>query len=392
VAYTFYENDNRVVRYAEMLAERGDEVEVIALRRPGQSREGRSTGVRVRRIQRRAITEKHPSAYLLKILWFFAKSAVLLSALHLRRRWDVVHVHNVPDFLVFTAIVPKLTGARVILDIHDILPELYAGKFGVDERSWLFRTLLAVERWSCRFADHVIVANHLWHDKLARRALAPEACTVIMNYPDLRLFAPSNSPKTRTDGRFVLLYAGTLNHHQGLDIAIAAFALAKDHMPDSELHIYGEGPTRLALARQAEELGLADRIKLLDRVPLTEVPRVIATAGAGVVPKRADGFGNEAFSTKTLEFMACGVPVIVSRTRVDAYYFDDTLVRFFTPGDERDLAGAMISVYEHRQEHEAWLRSAGEFAARNSWQERGIDYLHIVERLTAAPRHEAVVR
>jgi glycosyltransferase involved in cell wall biosynthesis len=122
------------------------------------------------------------------------------------------------------------------------------------------------------------------------------------------------------------------------------------------------------------------------------VPRIIVTAGAGVVPKRGDGFGDEAFSTKTLEFMACGVPVIVSRTRVDAYYFDDTLVRFFTPGDERALAAAMVSVYEHRLEHGAWLRSAREFAIRNSWQERGVDYLEIVERLAATPRQEAVAQ
>ncbi|HEU4687974.1 MAG TPA: hypothetical protein VFS23_06430, partial [Vicinamibacterales bacterium] len=53
VAYTFYENDNRVIRYAEAMAERGHDVDVIALRRHGQSLQGESNGVVVHRIQRR---------------------------------------------------------------------------------------------------------------------------------------------------------------------------------------------------------------------------------------------------------------------------------------------------------------------------------------------------
>jgi len=383
VAYTFYENDNRVVRYAEALAERGDSVEVIALRRPGQSTKGQANGVRLHRIQRRSVNEWGALSYLAKLLWFLVKSASLLSLLQLRRRYDVIHVHNVPDFLVFAAIVPKLMGARVILDIHDILPELYAGKFGSARRSIVFRALLLVERLSCRFSDQVIVANHLWHEKLVRRAVPSDKCTAILNYPDLRLFRPQ-SGAPRPSGMFVFLYPGTLNHHQGLDIAIGAFAAVCTQMPGAELHIYGEGPARKALAQQVHECGLASRVKLMDRVPLTEVALLMASADIGVVPKRADGFGNEAFSTKILEFMACGVPVLVSRTAVDAHYFDGTLVRFFEPGSQDDLAHAMLWAYEHRAEHAEWIRRANDFASSYSWQKRATDYLGIVERLVTA--------
>ena len=60
--------------------------------------------------------------------------------------------------------------------------------------------------------------------------------------PGSRLFKPLAAEKKRTDGNFIFLYPGTLNHHQGVDIAIKAFALVKDGMPNAELHIYGEGP------------------------------------------------------------------------------------------------------------------------------------------------------
>ncbi len=386
VAYTFYENDNRVIRYAEAFSEQGHQVDVVALRRPGQSRNGCVRGVRVCRLQQRSVNEKRAVTYLAKIVWFLIQTMVLLTFRSIRRRYDVVHVHNVPDFLVFAALVPKLLGARVILDIHDILPELYAGKFSSDEGSTVFRALLAVERASCRFADHVIIANHLWYDKLVRRTVAAEKCTTILNYPDLRLFKREGAPRDASADKFTFLYPGTLNYHQGVDVAIKAFALAADRMPGAEFHIYGEGPARSELVRLIDELRLADRVKLMARVPLDEIPRVMAAADAGVVPKRAEGFGNEAFSTKILEFMACGVPVVVSRTRIDAHYFDDTLVRFFASGQEGDLAAVLFDMYQNRANSCDLVRAAREFAVRNSWQERVADYRGLVESLLA-PRH-----
>jgi glycosyltransferase involved in cell wall biosynthesis len=183
----------------------------------------------------------------------------------------------------------------------------------------------------------------------------------------------------------VFLYPGTLNQHQGLDIAIRAFAMSMDRMPNAEFHIYGEGPDRPMLEALVVARGLTGRVKLKDRVALTDVATLMAAANAGIVPKRADGFGNEAFSTKILEFMACGVPVIVSRTRVDAYYFDDNLVRFFTPGDDADLSRVMLAVYESRDHHQEWISAARQFAIEYSWQQRAQDYLAIVDRLTSIP-------
>src|SRR5262249_31884213 len=153
----------------------------------------------------------------------------------------------------FAAVVPRMTGTRVILDIHDVLPELYAGKFGSQEQTNTFKCLLVAERLSCRFAHHVIVANHLWYDKLLRRSASAGRCTAILNYPDLRLFRPQAAGQ-RADGKFVMLYPGTLNHHQGLDIAVRAFASVHDRMPGAEFHIYGEGPARTSLESLTRDL------------------------------------------------------------------------------------------------------------------------------------------
>jgi glycosyltransferase involved in cell wall biosynthesis len=382
VAYSFYENDNRVLRYAEALSRRGDEVDVLALRRPGQAPRGRSNDVEVYRLQRRSRGEKGPLIYLVKILWFWLKACGLLAFTGWRRRYDVIHVHNMPDFLVFAAIVPKLLGTRIILDIHDLLPEFYVGKFGIDKRSVVFRGLLLVERLSCRFADHVIIANDLWHQTVTARAVRSGKCTPILNYPDLNFFRAADVPAPRRAATFQMLYPGTLNHHQGVDLAIAAFAEVCGRMPGAEFLIYGEGPAREALHQQAALLNIADRVIIRDPVPLQAVPKLMASVHVGVVPKRADGFGNEAFSTKILEFMACGVPVIVSRTRVDTHYFDARVVRFFTPGDAADLALQMLWAFEHPRELQEMAASASQYAVHYSWQRHSAKYLQMVDALT----------
>src|ERR1039457_172887 len=188
LAYTFYETDNRVRRYAEALVKRGDEVDAICLAREGQPAFEVMHGVKVFRIQKRVIDEKGPVSYLMKLLMFFCRSAWLVTKKHLRRPYNVIHVHSVPDFEVFAALIPHLMGARVILDIHDIVPELYASKFKVGERSLVFRFLVLLERLSIAFSNYVIIANDLWYEKLVRRSVRPEKCIAITNYPDLSIF------------------------------------------------------------------------------------------------------------------------------------------------------------------------------------------------------------
>src|ERR1035437_9850307 len=159
VAYTFYETDNRVRRYAEALVKRGDQVDAIALARDGQPSFEIIQGVRVFRVQKRVIDETGPMSYLVKLLLFFFRSAWILTVKHLHEPYDIIHVHSVPDFEVFATLIPRLMGARVILDIHDIVPEFYSSKFKVAERSLIFRLLVLLEKLSTAYSNHVIISN-----------------------------------------------------------------------------------------------------------------------------------------------------------------------------------------------------------------------------------------
>jgi glycosyltransferase involved in cell wall biosynthesis len=379
VAYTFYETDNRVMRYAETLAKRGDEVDVIALYWKDKGTLTRN-GVRVLRIQKRIPNEKSKFTYLFRISMFFVRAMILLSLNHLRRPYKLFHIHSVPDFLVFTAWLPKMMGAKIILDIHDLLPEFYASKFLGTGKSRVFDALLWVEKISCAFADHVILPNHLWMQRLQTRSVPISKCSVILNYPDPSMFCRRG--RTRDDGRFVMLYPGTLFEHQGLDVAVRAFAKIKDLVPEADFHIRGSGPARDGIEALVKERHLEDRVLFLPGKPIWEIAQVMEDSDLAVVPKRKDSFGNEAFSTKILEFMAVGVPLLISDTAVDLYYFNDQMVTFAKSGNEDDFAEKMIKLIRDPAARRRQVRNADEFIKLNNWDVRKAEYLNLVDTLT----------
>jgi glycosyltransferase involved in cell wall biosynthesis len=380
LAYTFYETDGRVMRYAETLARAGYWVDAITLKREGQPSQENINGVMVWRIQQRLKNERSKASYLWRILQFFFRSMVFVSKRHWQKSYDLIHVHSVPDFEVFATLLPKLGKTKVILDIHDIVPEFYAAKFNVGQKSLTFVALKILEKLSCAFADHVIIANDLWREKLTQRSTVAEKCSSFINYPDLSVFQPGLRSR-QPDDKFIVLYPGTLNWHQGLDIAINAFDKAKKYAPGMELHIYGEGSAREDIVRLIAELNLSRQVFLHAPLPLKQVARVMADADVGIVPKRNDSFGGEAFSTKILEFMALGVPVIAADTKVDTYYFNDSLLKFFRAGDVDSLADALLENYLDRDTSSRRVVAALEYAKKNSWQEKQADYLGVVQSL-----------
>ena len=383
VTHSFYESDNRIIRYAEALTERGDEVEVIALRRsPELPKREMVNGVLVHRIQDRfGKNEASPWSYLWPLLRFVIVSAKWLLTDGRSRKFDLVHVHNIPDFLIFSAWPAKWHGARLILDIHDIVPEFFASKFGGPPHSLLVRLLRCVEKLSASISDHVILANHLWLERYKARSAAARQCSVFINHVDQQIFHPQ--AHTTRSGDPLILYPGGLQWHQGLDIAIRAFATLKRKLPDARFHIYGDGSSKRELLALTDELDLNESVKFFDPLSLHAIARVMADADLGVVPKRVGSFGNEAYSTKIMEFMSLGVPVVVSSTRVDRYYFNESIVRFFELGNDEELAQAMYEVLTDSQLREFMVRNAKAYVAHHCWGRHKSRYLRLVDELIA---------
>lgn len=386
VAYSFIESDTRILQYATALVQRGDTVDVIGLRREhNQSEFETLNGVNIYRIQERVVNETNVLTYGLRIARFLVSSTIAVARRHRLQPYALVHVHNVPDLLVLSALYPRVKGVPIILDIHDLLPEFYASKFKLKSRSIVFQILVWVERCSAAFATHIIVANHLWRDRLAVRSSRAEKCSVVRNRPDTDIFVVKAESTPKADNRFVLLYPGSLNHHQGVDIAIRAFASVADQMPDADFHIYGEGSAKPSLMTLASDLQMQKRVFFHKFLPSEDIAQVMARADLAIEPKRAkSAFGNEALSTKILEFMALGVPIVASRTATHAYYYQDSLIEYYDNDNEEQLAAAMISLYKNGDVRDKLRANGSRYAAENTWQAKKHEYLQLVDELLMA--------
>ena len=328
---------------------------------------------------RLAKREQAKLAYLLPLLRFLVSASVWLIRRETVLHYDLIHVHNIPDFMVFAAWFPKLAGSKIILDIHDIVPEFYASKFGHRSNSFGYHALKRVERLSARFANHVIISNHLWLETFVARSAPADKVSVFINYADPGVFYPR--PRSRNDGHVRILFPGGLQWHQGLDIALRAFQKVVGQLPLAEFHIYGDGNMKATLVRLVSELGLQEEVRFFPTLPVRQVADIMANADLGIVPKRADSFGNEAYSTKIMEFMALGIPVVVSSTKIDRYYFNDSVVRFFESGNPDALAETIVDVLSHPEQRQEMIARAFDYAARYSWAIRKEEYFQLVDAL-----------
>src|SRR5690606_36351808 len=126
-------------------------------------------GVRVRRLPVRRHRNRGMAVQMLEYLAFFVLAAAVMTARHVRRPYAAVQVHNLPDFLVFCALVPRLLGAAVILDLHALMPEFLASRTGSGMGHPLVRLVAWQERLAFRFADRVVTVTDVWRDTLIGR-------------------------------------------------------------------------------------------------------------------------------------------------------------------------------------------------------------------------------
>ena len=139
---------------------------------------------------------------------------------------------------------------------------------------------------------------------------------------------------------------------------------------------------RRDLEKLASGLGVDGRINFCDGISLDQIPKVIANADIGVVPI-TDTFCYEAYSTKIVEFMSQGIPVVASRTAMGNCHFSDDTVCFFNSGDDRAMAEVLLRLIDDPQLRERLSINGLDYAARNNWNSKKAEYLSLVDSLCA---------
>jgi glycosyltransferase involved in cell wall biosynthesis len=390
IAFTYYLKDARPRREAESLVRRGDEVDFICCREPGQVVMREYNGVRLFALPVARYRGDRTLRYLLTYMAFFVRAFCLISILHLRRRYKIIQVHTMPDFLVFATVVPKLLGAKIILDVHDLVPELYMSKFGVDKNCRLIKFLMWIERRSIAFADKAIAVSIPHRNALVAHGNPKDRFTVILNLPDPDIFGRAKSTERSADGKLRLIFHGILAQRQGLDVAIRAVAIARNVIPNLEFTIIGDGDDRERLVGMVNDMGLTGCIKFSEgALPVEEIPFRIKQADIGLVPMLDDTFTSHGLPVKLLEYVGCGIPVIVSRTSAVQYYFDETMIRYVQPGDDVELANGIVDLCQAPQKRASLIQNSKKFNVEFNWNNHKIVYYGLVDSLLTPSSHDA---
>ncbi len=384
VTHSHYPDDPRAVKHATALREAGYEAIVIALRRAGEAKRETLAGVEVRRV---GLEHKRGGGarYLFEYAAIFALASWELAKLSVSCRPAVVQINNPPDFLVFAGLLPKLLGAKLVLDLHEPMPELLASIQGQSPDAPRVRLLKWIEQVSTRFADAVITVSEICRKRFVERGTPVEKITVVKNVSDLRLFDPARfaggEASAGAGAGARLIYHGTLVNRYGVDLAVRALARVRERLPHASLAIYGRGETLDELIRLARELGVADRVIFGGQVDLPSIPEKIARADIGIVPNRQDIFMDLVLPTKLFEYIAMEKPAVVAATAAVLDYFGTDDLSLFEPGDDEGLARAILDVCADPAAARARARRLRERCARETWAVEKEKLLRLYESL-----------
>ncbi len=279
VLYSYYLTDPRPRRETEALVNAGMEADVICLKSDASMPAFETVnGVNIYRVPLKR-RRSGKLTYAMQYGFFFLSAFWRLTWWELKGHYDLVHVHNMPDFLVFTALVPRLRGAKVVLDLHDPMPELFCGIYGPKKETFLFRLLRGLERQSIAFADKVLTPNISFRELFASRNQAAEKIEIVMNSPDPSIFrASAAGPETAArNGKrpFRMMYHGLLVERHGLDLAIDALARLQGRIPEVVLELYGEKtPYVDRILRQIDDLKLQEVVHFHGHKSQGEIARI----------------------------------------------------------------------------------------------------------------------
>jgi glycosyltransferase involved in cell wall biosynthesis len=380
VVYSNYEFDARVRREAETLVRHGFEVLCLTPRNGSPTQSFELRGVQVRELGVPKYRGKKVTAYIASYLWFLIYSSLFCAGLLFRRKIDVVHVHNLPDFLVFSALLPKLAGKPVILDVHDSVPETFASKF-TGSSSLLFKLLAIEEKICTRVADRVICVNHPQADTLIKRGLPADKVFVSMNMADPAVFVPNGIRSPQPKEAFRLVYHGTMAKRLGVDLLIQVLPLLSE-IDRTELHLWGAGDDLGEFQEQALKLGVTDKVHWeTTGVPLTELPARLACMDIGVIGNRRNCATELMLPVKLLEYVALGIPVVAPRLRAIEHYFTDDMISYYEPDVVESMAQAILRLHGDPDLRRKQAGTARKFLLDYTWERQGPELVRLYHSL-----------
>jgi glycosyltransferase involved in cell wall biosynthesis len=371
----------RVSREAHAALEAGWEVDVVAM---GERNDPAAEVVDDVAVFRLPMSHKRGigfPAVVREYLGFTLRATARVASLAARRGYAVIHIHNPPDFLILAAVTPRLFGTRVVFDIHDLSPELFAMRFEENRiRPIADSTLRLIERLATRFASAVVTVHDPYRRALEARSVPPDKITVVLNSLDERLLPTAVDAVEERDFRVV--YHGSITPHYGVPLLVEAVARAAREVPNMYLEIYGDGDDLSEVRCRAAKLEISNRVKASGRVlPHRDVLERVHGASVGVVCNLPIELNQAALPSKLFEYVALGIPVVSADLPAIREYFSPDEVLFFRAGDAHALATALREVATHPEAARMRAAAARRRYEEYRWQANAERYAALLERL-----------
>lgn len=370
--------------YANVLAHAGAEVDVIASKYSDRNDPGQHPNIKVyptpiARNYRDGLG--YMSNYITSTI-FLVFYTILM---YFKRRYQVIHVNNMPDTLILAAVIPKILGARVILDIHDPMPNVFMSKYGMESDHIVVRFFKMQEKVSASLADEVITANPMFKDLLSQRGVPAEKILVINNIPNPKLFKHHKTKdETRpSSDKFTLIFPGTIAPRYCLDIAIKALPKLIKTIPNLQLKIIGKHSQHAEeLAALGAELKVTKYINFVPFMPTDQIPVEVAKADVGIYTALPDPHMSIAMPGKVLEFATIGIPVVASRVPILEAFFNDEAILFFTPGNIDEFCNHILKLYQSPSLRQKLVENANKmFTYKYSWKNEFDQYIALTQKL-----------
>jgi len=291
----------------------------------------------------------------------FLRGVVNLAVFLTRLVWtvprvDVLHVLAASGltFFVFSApaiVLGRLTGRRVIVNYRGGLADDFLAARGRWVRPFLRR------------AHRLVVPSGYLEGIFRRAGYAPE---IVPNYVDVDRFTgdpapapkPEPEPEPEPEQGPRIVVTRNLEPIYNVRVAIDATARIRERHPNAELWIAGTGSERAALEARARELGIADAVRFLGRVPNEEIPALYRGAAIALNPTNVDNM-----PISVLEAFAAGVPVVSTRAGGVPFIVEDEVSGLLADvGDADGLARACVRILDSADLANA-LRAAGRAAS-----------------------------
>lgn len=378
VVYSHYSRDARVRRYTELLARKGHKINCICLAEHYKPKKKNIslTQYPIPRIRAGKFW------YILEYLLFFLFSSIVLTFNFLIKKYKIIHINNMPDILVFSALIPKIFGAKIILDMHDPMPELYMSKYNTNENNMAVKILKIFEKISFAFADSILTANEAFKSIfLNRNPNIAGKINIILNCPDSAIFHPSL--KKKIDKYFTLFYMGTIEKRFGLDIAFEAVAKLINKIPDLRFIIVpkleNEGEYFKSLKDKIRRLSISPYVEISNPMPLEDIAKKLEEADVGIVLAKNGIFTDNIFPVKLLEFIQMNIPVIATKTKILARYFTINQIYFLQQNTSEELTKAVVKLYRDNKLLTQYGINAKKYLRNYNWPKEKGKYLKIIE-------------